>query len=184
MQANRGVAGENRRGDQAHTTAFADSGSPDFDIKRKSGQLAYRVGSQAFESRPGILGIMSNRLITSHRDAALEPEQVIDSSRPNQRLVGKIALPQSGMMRLDRSEVSWAQRIGDRAVEDVAELKTAVLFPKRPIAARSIVVQVHRDPEGRLSSGSAVHTLMAPSLRLPLTLRQLQTSGEFPTCSK
>jgi hypothetical protein len=162
MQANRGVAGENRRGDQAHTTAFANSGSADFDIKRKPDQLAYRVGSQAFESRPGILSIMSNRLITGHRDAALEPEQVIDSSRPDERLVGKIALPKSGMMRIDRSELSWAERIGDHAVEDVAELKTAMLFPKRPIAARSIVFQVHTEtPKATYRAECAKHSLMA-----------------------
>lgn len=132
VQANDLVSIANRGGDQAHPATGAAGRRPNFCIDREAAPVSYRVCTKAFHRRARMLGIESDCLLARDAHPSRQPKDIVHAARPTKRLIGKIALPASGMVNAECPHFRWFDDVRHRTTQDQAKLETAWLVCKRP----------------------------------------------------
>jgi len=120
------------RCDKPHPAAFADRCGSDLSIQGKAAPVLDCIGTKALHRHSGFLAVQGCCVVTGHSCKARQSENVIDAAAPRQGIVGKIALPTTGMMRPKRSDFARLKSIYGSAAEDPAQLKSAGFLVKRP----------------------------------------------------
>lgn len=88
--------------------------------------------SQPFHRSARLLAIEGNSLCATNWRTSRQSEDVINSARPDQRIVCEVAFPAANMLDSEASHFTRLNDIGHRTIQDVAQLKMARLFVKRP----------------------------------------------------
>jgi len=86
------------------------------------------VGAKQLHLCAGLPAVEPNRLFARNRSSARQPEYIVNSTRPDQRIVGKIAFPAARMVDPELSHRGGRDRIGDQAAKDATQFKVPMLL--------------------------------------------------------
>lgn len=121
----------NRRANESHPPPFPDDGV-DLDVDCEAAFVLDRVCAKRFHGRARVLAIKGYRIVATDLYAARQAEQIVDSTRPDQRIVSEIALPRAGVVRCNFSNLCGYDQIDNHAIQDEAKLKLLRSVMQRP----------------------------------------------------
>jgi hypothetical protein len=132
MQPHDTFAVADRRGNQPHPAAPSADSRLNLGIQREPAFMPDDKGTQAFHGGARLFTIERHCILSTDRCASRQSEDVINSPGPDQRIVGKVAFPASGMMNSKMSYFGRFNNVGYGAIQDAAQLKVAWLFVEWP----------------------------------------------------
>ena len=131
MEAYDLVADANWCGNQSHPATASDHWAK-FGVQGETSLMFDGMCSQPFHRSARLLAIEGNSLSAANRCTSRQSEDVINSARPDQRIIREVAFPAANMLDPEASHFAWFDDVGHGTIQDVAQLKMARLFIERP----------------------------------------------------
>ena len=156
MEAYDLVADANWCGNQSHP-ATASNCRENLGVQCETSLISDGMRTQSFHRSARLLAIEGNSLSAANRCTSRQSEDVINSARPDQRIIRKIAFPAANMVDPEASHFAWFDDVGHGTIQDVAQLKMARLFVKRPAV-------MERERLGRLQLQSPTRYCRKPNV--------------------
>jgi hypothetical protein len=134
MESDRNIAAVNGRADQPHVSHLTHGCGLDRYVESESTPVPERMSAQPLKAAPRVFGVVGERLLARDHAAAFEPEKVVDTTRPGQTAVRKVALPHAGVVKAKCTEFERKYRISHSRIEDVPQFEMSRLIIQGPTA--------------------------------------------------
>jgi hypothetical protein len=86
------------RANQAHPAVFVYGGA-DFDVNGETAPVFNGICAQLFHLGPRLLAVQRNGVVPTNRHTPLQAKEIVNTARPDQRIIRQIAFPAAGMVK-------------------------------------------------------------------------------------